>query len=105
MPIELAARTHAGGRLVAAAERLSETLAANAPQHDRDGSFPFEAIDALSTHSLRVGLTQDLFASGEDAGPIAQALRWTSTATALRYGRKLAPSANAAARMLKGVRK
>ncbi|WP_363735773.1 MULTISPECIES: hypothetical protein [unclassified Sphingobium] len=64
-----------------------------------------EAIDALSTHSLRVGLTQDLFASGEDAGPIAQALRWTSTATALRYGRKLAPSANAAARMLKGVRK
>ena len=47
MPIELAARTDAGGRLVAAAERLSETLAANAPQHDRDGSFPFEAIDAL----------------------------------------------------------
>src|SRR3546814_2026652 len=28
------------------------------------------AIDALSTHSLRVGLTQDLFANGEDAGPI-----------------------------------
>ena len=45
------------------------------------------------------------FANGEDAGPIAQALRWTSTATALRYGRKLAPSSNAAARMLKGVRK
>ncbi len=63
------------------------------------------AIEALSTHSLRVGLTQDLFANGEDAGPIAQALRWTSTATALRYGRKLAPSSNAAARMLKGVRK
>src|SRR3546814_11089558 len=33
------------------------------------------AIDALSTHSLRVGLTQALFANGEDAGPIAQALR------------------------------
>ena len=64
-----------------------------------------EAVAALSTHSLRVGLTQDLFASGEDAGPIAQALRWTSTATALRYGRKLAPSSGAAARMLKGVRK
>jgi len=47
MPIELAARTDAGGRLVAAAERLAETLAANAPQHDRDGSFPFEAIEAL----------------------------------------------------------
>ena len=47
MPIELAARTDAGGRLVATAERLSETLAANAALHDRDGSFPFEAIEAL----------------------------------------------------------
>lgn len=63
------------------------------------------AIGSLSTHSLRVGLTQDLFASGEDAGPIAQALRWTSTSTALRYGRKLAPSSNATARMLREVRR
>lgn len=63
-----------------------------------------DAVAALSTHSLRVGLTQDLFASGEDAGPIAQALRWTSTSTALRYGRKLAPSSNATARMLRNVR-
>jgi len=62
------------------------------------------AIAALSTHSLRVGLTQDLFASGEDAGPIAQALRWTATSTALRYGRKLAPASNATARMLREVR-
>lgn len=68
------------------------------------GTDLVEAVKALSTHSLRVGLTQDLFANGEDAGPIAQALRWTSTATALRYGRKLAPSSNAAARMLKAVR-
>lgn len=49
-----------------------------------------EGITALSTHSLKVGLTQDLFASGEDAGTIAQSFRWTSTSTALRYGRKLA---------------
>lgn len=63
-----------------------------------------DAINSLSTHSLRVGLTQDLFASGEDAGPIAQALRWTSTSTALRYGRKLAPSSNASARMLGKLR-
>lgn len=72
---------------------------------DLSGALLVAAIKSLSTHSLRVGLTQDLFANGEDAGPIAQALRWTSTATALRYGRKLAPSSNAAARMLKGVRK
>ena len=62
------------------------------------------AIADLSTHSLRVGLTQDRFATGEDAGPIAQALRWTSTSTALRYGRKLAPAANGTARMLRKAR-
>jgi alkylation response protein AidB-like acyl-CoA dehydrogenase len=47
MPIELTARTDAGARLVAIAEELSEQLAARAPAHDGDGSYPFEAIDAL----------------------------------------------------------
>lgn len=62
------------------------------------------AIGSLSMYFLRVGLTQDLFASGKEVGPIAQALRWTSTSTALRYGRKLAPSSNANVRMLREVR-
>ena len=47
MPIELNARTGAGARLVAIAERLAEQLALRAAEHDRDGSYPFEAIDAL----------------------------------------------------------
>src|SRR5207253_9637127 len=47
MPIELSAHTDAGVRLVAIAEELSEELAARAAEHDRDGSYPFEAIDAL----------------------------------------------------------
>jgi alkylation response protein AidB-like acyl-CoA dehydrogenase len=47
MPIELTAHTDAGARLVAIAEELSEALAARAGEHDRDGSYPFEAIDAL----------------------------------------------------------
>jgi alkylation response protein AidB-like acyl-CoA dehydrogenase len=47
MPIELTANTEAGARLVAVAERLSEELATRAAEHDRAGSFPFEAIDAL----------------------------------------------------------
>ena len=72
---------------------------------DLYGSALDDAIARLSTHSLRVGLTQDLFASGEDAGPIAQTLRWSSTATALRYGRELAPESNATARMLRKVRR
>ncbi len=47
MPIELTAHTDAGARLVAIAEQLSDELAARAEGHDRDGTFPFEAIDAL----------------------------------------------------------
>jgi alkylation response protein AidB-like acyl-CoA dehydrogenase len=49
MPIELTAHTDAGVRLVATAEELSQELAARAAEHDRDGSYPFEAIDALKT--------------------------------------------------------
>jgi alkylation response protein AidB-like acyl-CoA dehydrogenase len=47
MPIELTAHTNAGARLVAIAEGLCEELAGRAAEHDRDGSYPFEAIDAL----------------------------------------------------------
>jgi len=63
-----------------------------------------EAARALSSHSLRVGLTQDLFAAGEDGVGIAQALRWSSPSTALRYGRKLAARSNVAARVLSKIR-
>jgi L-evernosamine nitrososynthase len=47
MPIELTARTEPGARLVAIAEEISNGLAARAAEHDRDASYPFEAIDAL----------------------------------------------------------
>ena len=47
MPIELAAHTETGARLVTIAEELSQQLAARAAEHDRDGTYPFEAIDAL----------------------------------------------------------
>src|SRR3954464_13699494 len=47
MPIELTANTPAGVRLVAIAEQLSELLGARAAEHDRDGSYPFEAIAQL----------------------------------------------------------
>jgi alkylation response protein AidB-like acyl-CoA dehydrogenase len=49
MPIELTAQTSAGARLVALAEELSPRLATRAGQHDRDRTYPFEAIDALQT--------------------------------------------------------
>jgi L-evernosamine nitrososynthase len=47
MPIELQAHTDAGARLVASAGQLADALAARAAEHDRDGTYPFEAIDAL----------------------------------------------------------
>jgi alkylation response protein AidB-like acyl-CoA dehydrogenase len=47
MPIELTAHTDAGARLVSIAEKLSEQLAARATEHDRDRTYPFEAIEAL----------------------------------------------------------
>ena len=58
----------------------------------------------LSAHSFRVGLTQDLFAAGEDGAGIALALRWSSPTTALRYARELAVGSNAAARVLGRLR-
>jgi integrase len=63
-----------------------------------------ETVAALSGHSFRVGLTQDLFAAGEDGSGIALALRWSSPATALRYARELAVGNNAAARVLGKIR-
>ncbi len=63
------------------------------------------AVAALSTHSLRVGLTQDLFAAGEDGAGIALTLRWSSPSTALRYGRRLQAQSGVAARVLSRVRK
>ena len=47
MSMELTAKTAAGRALVATAERLAEDFAVRAAAHDRDGSYPFESIDAL----------------------------------------------------------
>ena len=72
-----------------------------------DGRVTVKAgdIDAylrrVSTHSLRVGLTQELIAGGQEGIAIAQALRWTSTSTVLRYGAKLRVGSGAAARVLR----
>jgi len=47
MPIELTANTDSGARLVSIAEALAEQLGARAAEHDREGTYPFEAIEAL----------------------------------------------------------
>ena len=47
MPIELQATTERGVRLVDLAETLAEDFATRAGQHDKEGSYPFESIEAL----------------------------------------------------------
>ncbi|WP_010219682.1 tyrosine-type recombinase/integrase [Sphingomonas sp. PAMC 26621] len=90
---------------VCAIYRRIALAVADAGLVDIAGDKLSEALAALSTHSLRVGLTQDLFAAGEDGAGIALTLRWSSPATALRYGRKLAVRSNAASRVLGTVRR
>lgn len=58
------------------------------------------AVAALSTFSLRVGLTQDLFAAGEDGSGVPLTLRWSPPSTALRYGRQLQVQSGVTARVL-----
>ncbi len=55
----------------------------------------------VSGHSTRVGLNQDLFASGEDLAGIMDALRWKSPRMPLVYNRNLAAEAGAAGRLMK----
>ena len=57
-------------------------------------------LKGISAHSTRVGLNQDLFASGEDLAGIMDALRWKSPRMPLAYNRNLAAEAGAAGRLM-----
>lgn len=54
----------------------------------------------ISAHSTRIGLNQDLFASGEDLAGIMDALRWKSPRMPLAYNRNLAAEAGAVGRLI-----
>lgn len=72
-----------------------------AGQLDQLSTVEFEAWrTGLTAHSTRIGLTQDLFASGQDLAGIMQALRWKSPAQPARYAQALAVEANAAAKVV-----
>jgi len=64
-----------------------------------------DVIKAISTHSLRVGLTQDMFDVGAEIGGITAMLRWTSGDTALRYNRNLEARSGLASQVLGKIRK
>ena len=57
------------------------------------------SLKGISAHSTRVGLNQDLFASGEDLAGIMDALRWKSPRMPLAYNRNLAAEAGAVGRL------
>lgn len=65
-----------------------------------DGAEFERWLAGISAHSTRVGLTQDLFAAGQDLAGIMQALRWKSPAQPARYAQALAVEANAAAKVV-----
>lgn len=58
-------------------------------------------LQGISAHSTRVGLNQDLFASGEDLAGIMDALRWKSPRMPLAYNRNMAAEVGAAGRLMK----
>jgi hypothetical protein len=59
-----------------------------------------QLLKGVSAHSTRVGLNQDLFASGEDLAGIMDALRWKSPRMPLAYNRNLAAEQGAAGRLI-----
>ncbi|MHA3795475.1 tyrosine-type recombinase/integrase [Sphingomonas sp. YL-JM2C] len=61
-------------------------------------------LKGISAHSTRVGLNQDLFASGEDLAGIMDALRWKSPRMPLAYNRNLAAEAGAVGRLVSKLR-
>ena len=58
-------------------------------------------LKGVSAHSTRVGLNQDLFASGEDLAGIMDALRWKSPRMPLTYNRNLAAEQGASGRLMR----
>lgn len=61
-------------------------------------------LKGISAHSTRVGLNQDLFASGEDLAGIMDALRWKSPRMPLAYNRNLAAEAGAVGRLMERLK-
>ncbi len=57
-------------------------------------------LKGISAHSTRIGLNQDLFASGEDLAGIMDALRWKSPRMPLAYNRNLTAEAGAVGRLM-----
>ena len=67
---------------------------------DLTGDDLARLLKGISAHSTRIGLNQDLFASGEDLAGIMDALRWKSPRMPLTYNRNLAAEQGATGRLM-----
>lgn len=72
--------------------RVRDILIDGIPGETADPREIAEIVASISSHLLRVGCDQDLFATGVDIGAIMQRLRWQSPRQPLVYARHLAPS-------------
>lgn len=55
----------------------------------RNASFEERDIERISSHSPRVGATQDMIASDQGLAAVMQAGRWKTVTMAMRYGERL----------------
>jgi hypothetical protein len=62
------------------------------------------AVRGISTHSMRVGLTLDLFKQDLDAVQVMETLRWKDPKTALRYARNRPSGERKVAELLGALR-
>ena len=63
------------------------------------------AVKGLSTHSMRVGLTLDLFRQDLDALQVMETLRWKDPKTSLRYARNRPSGERKIAQVLDAIRR
>ena len=84
--------------------RIFKALVARAGRAKGLDEAAIEEATQASSHSTRVGSTQDLFANNVEIGPICLLRRWQGARMPLRYTRELAVQDNPGSEVLRRIR-